>query len=241
MEANIERLLAVRPLDKRAIRQIAQATCGQSHNDNWKHLRKRVLTASNYSRALCADGSAVDTAEFVKNHFRQFPTMPAMQYGIDNEANARREYAELYHFEVIPTGLWLRPSGNTGASPDGLVKEDKNDLEPTGVLEIKCPYSMRDKSQHDLFEYAEKHHREHLDQVQGQMAATGLDWCDLVYWSPSGFWRKRIRFNYAWVSQSQLALERFYLKSMKPEIDKRMKGVQIVNFNCATQVFMCAL
>ena len=225
MDSNIEKLLSIRPLDKFAIRTIAMATSGQRHSDSWMHLRKRVLTASNYKRAICADGSAAETAEFVKNHFKQFPTMPAMQYGIDNEAKARHQYEDFYHYEVIPTGLWLRPSGNLGASPDGLVKQDKNDLDPTGVLEIKCPYSMRDKSQHDLFEYAEKHHREHLDQVQGQMSATGMDWADLVYWSPKGFWRKRIKFDYGWASQTQPMLERFYLTSMKPEIEKKMAGV----------------
>ena len=234
MDANIERLLAVRPLDKRAIRQIALATTGQKDNPNWKQLRKRVLTASRYKDAVYADGWSDRTTDFVKNHFKQFPTRPAMQYGIDNEEKARKEYVDLYHFEVIPTGLWLRPSGNLGASPDGLVKEDKNDLGPTGVLEIKCPYSMRDKSQQDLVEFAERQHTQHFDQVQGQMAATGMDWADLVYWSPKGFWRRRIKLNYGWISQVQPILERFYLQSMKPEIEKRAKGVQIINFNIQT-------
>ena len=38
---------------------------------------------------------------------------------------------------VRETGLWLHPSGLLGASPDGLISDNK-------VLEVKCPMKAKD-------------------------------------------------------------------------------------------------
>ena len=37
------------------------------------------------------------------------------------------------------SGLWLHSSGILGASPDGLLPDGK------GLVEFKCPYSLRDR------------------------------------------------------------------------------------------------
>ena len=38
------------------------------------------------------------------------------------------------------SGLWLHSSGILGASPDGLLPDNK------GIVEFKCPYSLRDST-----------------------------------------------------------------------------------------------
>ena len=41
---------------------------------------------------------------------------------------------------------------------------------------------MRNCTQVDLQNFAELNYHYHIDQVQGQIAATGPGWADLVYW-----------------------------------------------------------
>ena len=45
---------------------------------------------------------------------------------------------------VKPTGIWMFHNNIMGASPDGLVFEDPNGASAMGVIEVKCPYSLRD-------------------------------------------------------------------------------------------------
>lgn len=47
--------------------------------------------------------------------------------------------------QVSQTGLWLDESGVLGASPDGLIVEDC-------VLEVKCPFTRRDKPLEDALQ-----------------------------------------------------------------------------------------
>ena len=45
---------------------------------------------------------------------------------------------------VKPTGVWMFRNNMMGASPDGLVFTDPHAACAVGILEVKCPYSMRD-------------------------------------------------------------------------------------------------
>ena len=60
---------------------------------------------------------------------------------------AKEEYVRLMKgnhdsFEVTPAGLWVNPKApHLGASPDGLIFCS---CCGSGVLEVKCPYSVRE-------------------------------------------------------------------------------------------------
>ena len=48
---------------------------------------------------------------------------------------------------VTPSGFFIcEEHPYLGASPDGLIYDPKNVLEPFGFLEIKCPYAHRNVS-----------------------------------------------------------------------------------------------
>ena len=57
----------------------------------------------------------------------------AVQWGVNNEAEAVKAFTNLTGKTIQETGLWLDGSGILGASPDGIVDEDS-------VLEAKCPF-----------------------------------------------------------------------------------------------------
>jgi len=77
-----------------------------------------------------------------------------------------------------------------GASPDRLVEENGK----LGLVEIKCPYfiigrTIEEACQHPNFccEISDgrptlKNEDEYYYQIQGQLAITGVEWCDMVVW-----------------------------------------------------------
>ena len=133
-------------------------------------------------------------------------TSNATKYGIDNETSAIQAYTDYQQNHGHP-GLVVSSSGfyiNTefpflGATPDGSVY-DPNELEqPFGVLEVKCPYSVRDLtpveacstpnfycSLDSTGELRLKENHQYYAQVQGQMAVGERMWCDFVVYTQKG-------------------------------------------------------
>ena len=70
---------------------------------------------------------------------------------------------------------------------------------PFGLLEIKCPrvtsvlerdYLMKDGQSLKL-----KRHHSYYTQVQGQLAVTGLQWCDFFVWCENDLHMETIHFD----------------------------------------------
>lgn len=98
----------------------------------------------------------------------------AMQWGIDQEENAKRAYEALTGEFASDVGLYTHPTiKGTHASPDGLVGVD-------GLVEIKCPNSAT----HIETLKTGKVAKNYIYQMQWQMACTGRAWCDFVSYDP---------------------------------------------------------
>lgn len=104
------------------------------------------------------------------------PTTPAMQWGIDHEAEAAAAYEALTgamlsgtgkEFIRHPTIEWL------GASPDRFVGDD-------GLVEIKCPGSVTHITRLRTREIPEQYRW----QMNVQLLCTGRKWCDFVDYDP---------------------------------------------------------
>ena len=105
-------------------------------------------------------------------------------------------YEEVNDLEVNQAGLFLHSSGILGASPDGIVSDNK-------IIEIKCPFSLRDRSVSsalgDSFyvktvspgEYelnlSDQSGFNYYHQVQGGMHLTETAECDFIVWCPADF------------------------------------------------------
>lgn len=101
-------------------------------------------------------------------------TNAAMDWGTEQEPNARAEYSAIKGVEVVEVGMVEHPSIHmSGASPDGLVGED-------GLLEIKCPNS----STHIRTLRNRTPEGKYITQMMWQMACTGRKWCDFVSYDP---------------------------------------------------------
>ncbi|KAI4454270.1 hypothetical protein MML48_10g00001240 [Holotrichia oblita] len=120
------------------IQKIAAATVGQNRNEAWLIARKHRLTASKFGRVLKACQRSKFPPSFYKSILEgyDFNHALAVQWGVSNENLAREKFKEIAKLPVYETGLWLHECGYLGGSPDGLIGDN-------ALLEIKCPYSMR--------------------------------------------------------------------------------------------------
>ena len=100
---------------------------------------------------------------------------------------------QIKNFSVFDCGLVVNPVyPHLGASPDAKVF---NPLcqNPYGILEIKCPYASKGMKLESIlndpkfylafdnnnsYTLKKDHPSGYYSQVQGQMALTGLSWCD---------------------------------------------------------------
>jgi putative phage-type endonuclease len=98
---------------------------------------------------------------------------PAMDWGIEQEPNARAAYSARMGVLVDEVDFVDHPEFEAGASPDGLVGED-------GLIEIKCPNTAT------MLEYIEERviPTKYRLQMQWQLAVTGRNWCDFVAYDP---------------------------------------------------------
>lgn len=99
----------------------------------------------------------------------------AMEYGADTEAQARAFYELESGNEVVECGFIPHPTlAWTGASPDGLIRED-------GLVEIKVPQPAK----HIKNLMGGSIDKAYSLQMQWQMECTGRLWCDFVSFNPT--------------------------------------------------------
>lgn len=131
---------------------------------------------------------------------------------------------------VHPCGLLVNPEAPwLGASPDGSIY-DPAEVNSRGILEIKCPYSLRDKSLHDLHaaefcsditENGPVLKRDHIYycQVLGQMAISQVTWADFVVYSKQFILIERIRFSNEDWKKMKMRLDNFYFSDFLPFLE----------------------
>jgi putative phage-type endonuclease len=101
-------------------------------------------------------------------------TNAAMQWGTDQEPNARAAYCAQTFDDVAQIGFVHHPRiAMAGASPDGLVGAD-------GLVEIKCPNTAT----HIDTLLSQTIPPKYAVQMHWQMACTGRAWCDFVSFDP---------------------------------------------------------
>ncbi|KAH6935991.1 hypothetical protein HPB50_012199 [Hyalomma asiaticum] len=129
-------------------RKLEQTSRQQSQSATWRAARKDRLTASNF-------GVAVSREKWTEKGLQNLTTdrdlsrVRAIQYGVSSEAVAVQKYGTTlrtirHNIQTFHCGLVVDPGCPwLGASPDRVVW-DPEEQEPHGIVEIKCPYSMKD-------------------------------------------------------------------------------------------------
>jgi hypothetical protein len=158
----------------------------QADSVEWKEARKFRVTASRFKEFT---GSGKGLSEKFWKEGGDLSFLAAIKWRTDHEPIARQEYEEATDTVVEQCGLFISRSNSIfGASPDGLIDMRQ------GVLEIKCPYSLRDEdlsaldpakrppffelSKDGVFQLKKGH--QYFFQIQLSMFVTGCKYADFV-------------------------------------------------------------
>ena len=131
------------------------------------------------------------------------------------------------------SGMWIDPAyPQLAASPDGLVNDP---TEGKGLLEIKCPYMLRDSQPNDFSALSSsqqnslcckldscgrlqlKQSHAYYYQIQMQMGVVGMKFCDFVVWTCHGISIQRIYHDVPFWSSLRNELTTFHREYMAPE------------------------
>ena len=126
----------------------------------------------------------------------------ATNWGCEHEQCARDEYVKYTsqnhdNFKIEQAGLFINPTHpHLGASPDGVVTCDCCGC---GVLEIKCPYCIKDltASEHKCLSDTGTGPRlsrthQYFYQIQTQIFICEKEFCDFVLWTNNSIHMERI-------------------------------------------------
>ncbi len=135
---------------------------------------------------------------------REFTGNVATEYGTHHEAGALVEFQMETGITVMPAPFvplddWL------GASPDGYTSDG-------GLIEVKCPYSLRDATE-PVFkpigpdDDAQPHY---YAQMQVQLYVTGKAHCHFWQWAPRGTDHKIVTLDQGWLDENLPRLRQFH-------------------------------
>jgi len=152
--------------------------------DEWLSIRLGKVTASRVADVIArtktgpsasrANYMAELVAERLTGARGETFTNAAMQWGTDNEPEARLAYEFRTDVTVEQVGFIAHPSIEmSGASPDGLAGTD-------GLVEIKCPNTAT----HIETLLTGTIPAKYETQMLWQMACTGRAWCDFASFDP---------------------------------------------------------
>jgi putative phage-type endonuclease len=138
----------------------------------------RIADVMGKTKSGWGAGRANYAAQLIAERLTGIPaesyTSPAMQWGLDTEAQAKDAYSFFRDADVLPAGFVEHPViVMSGASPDGFVGD-------SGLLEVKCPNTATHIDTLLGGGFPGKYHL----QAKWQMACTGRKWCDLASFDP---------------------------------------------------------
>jgi len=192
-------------------------TTTQSASKDWFSERSVRISASVAHRFAQARTNETRVKYFLQKPF----TCAALEYGITNEPVALKSYTNLTGVKIFPSGLvvstkhpWLC------GTPDGLFSlAEIGGGDGIGVLEIKCPYSCRDKPELDV-PYLNcgqlKVNHQYYAQVQLQMYLCNAKLAHFFVFSPSDSQLIKIDRNDVFIDTLISKLEKIYFDVLLP-------------------------
>ena len=154
-------------------------------------------------------------------------TSPAMQWGLDHEAEARAGYEYRFDRDVDAIGFVEHPSiSMSGASPDGLISDD-------GLIEIKCPNTATHIDTLLTGVIPSKYE----SQMLWQMSCTGRACCDYVSFDPRlpesmAFFVKRVERNDERLAEIEIEV-RSFLGELEDTIERLNRAYEVRTLRAA--------
>ncbi len=214
---------------------VQEKTKDQANSKIWYHQRSGRVTASKFKSVCCTNVTqpaqslikAICYPESVLFKSR------ATQWGCEHEDQARKIYQKEMrkkhaNLTLSKNGLIISPSYPfMGASPDGIIECSCCGY---GVLEIKCPYSCRDKTLQERVDESKFYlskiggdlsldvYHAYYFQVQLQLKLSGANYCDFAVWNEDDLFIQRLTLDEPFVSIAMEKCNEFIQVCVLPEI-----------------------
>lgn len=206
--------------------EIEKCTRGQSTNKHWHDMRKGLLTASNFHQICCSTDSVKTATLLLKGASLNDNCLPAaILFGRRYESKARELFLKGHRFRhrhcsVDVPGLVI--SGQTpflACSPDGIVECKMCGrflIEVKCFFKYKCFYPNNALSLSNICSKDEngklhlKRSHKYYDQIQGQMAITGIRKSVLVCYTHKGIATVDVEFDEEFWKLSLNKMSQFY-------------------------------
>lgn len=215
--------------DQQRNRAVLEYVTRDQHANPQCHLiRQKLLTASNFGK-VCCRRETTSCQNLVKTIL--YPPQlrsTAVEWGKEKEIEAREELQAELGIKINNCVLFIDSEfPYLAATPDGIIGDD-------GIVEIKCPYAVRQVSPvdairnnvadlHRIFDKTDdtRMNQRHLYyfQVQGQLHITQREYCVFAIWTPFGLKYTIVeRDDKFWEEKMSPLLQRFYEDCLVPEI-----------------------
>jgi len=135
------------------------------------------------------------------NQEREFKGNTATEWGTAMESTACADFEVETGLDVTEASFVQWEEDWLGASPDGYVGDN-------ALIEIKCPYGLRNQSPPTFKSIVEQHH--YHAQIQIQLLVTGREKCYFWQWSPHGHMLEMVDFDPVWIDENLPELMSFY-------------------------------
>jgi putative phage-type endonuclease len=181
----------------------------EQRSQEWFAARKGRITGSMVGAALGLDPNTT-REETMRRMVRAYQGLPsefegniATTWGTNHEDEAREAFEYDQNCVVAPAAFVMHPTLDwLGASPDGYVAD-------YALLEIKCPFGLRDKPK--PVEFKRINIQPHYyAQMQVQMYCTDRVCCYFWQWTPKDQCLEIVNFDPKWIEVNLPKLEAFY-------------------------------
>lgn len=204
--------------------------------DQWRFLRIGRITGTSFKNSVRTNLNkpALSTIKYICYSNPETMHIPAIEYGIRNEKIALaavKKMMDTKHqfFNIENCGLIVSKKHTfIASSPDALCSCQ---CCGEGVIEIKCPWTLRDGSNIEMLTSKPSSYLEKKDtglelntthtyyyQVQLQLYTTQRNFCFFSVWSPNDLVILKINRNDSFLIQNLVKAENFFYYVILPEL-----------------------
>ena len=226
-------------LTKEVACELEEQTRNQSESNQWRCERRKRITASNAGGIAKMRAKTKRSKKVQQLLYSTFRGNKATFYGSEKEDITKQEYITYQRrnnhpdLAVKDCGLFISEENNwLAATPDGIVHDSSDALNPSGLLEIKNPFALKDKElmeactmssfclEEDKDNHTLKLKQQHnfYYQIQCQLYCVNTHWCDFVVRTNKDMHVERIYRDEEWWKAQLEKLRKFYFSALLPEL-----------------------
>ena len=219
-------------------KEIEERTRNQAESEQWALERRQRVTASKFGNIVKMRVATKRSKKVEELLYSSFGGNTATRYGILKETETVQQYVTHQknhrhpHLTDSKCGLIVSTANGwwLAASPDGLVYDPTDAKHPHGLLEVKNPFSVRDKELDEAYKssgfclqkkdsmYKLKVRHDYYFQVQCQLNCANRSWCDFVLRTNKYIHIERIQRDKSWWEQHLEKAKEFFFTSLLPEL-----------------------